>query len=74
MSNPIQPKKLHLSKWTAVTPTNKEKHFLVTKVIEPDDDTQPIEWVELQAIHSQRCQILPWRQLHDDALWKQGWH
>ena len=33
--NPISPKKLLLSKWTAVTPMSKEKHFVVTQVVEP---------------------------------------
>ena len=32
----LNPKKLLLSKWTAVTPTSKEKHFVVIKVIEPE--------------------------------------
>jgi hypothetical protein len=32
-SNALSPKKLLHSKWTAVEPRNKEKHFLVTKVI-----------------------------------------
>ena len=35
-SNQINPKKLRLSKWTAVNPQEKEKHFLVTKVIDPE--------------------------------------
>ena len=29
--NPLNPKKLLNSKWTAVKPRNKEKHFLVTE-------------------------------------------
>lgn len=74
MSNPIQPKKLHLSKWTATHPVNKEKHFLVTKVIVPEEPDQPIELIELQAVYSQRCEILPWRQLQDESRWRQGWH
>ena len=31
-SNPVSPKKLLHSKWTACLPTDKEKHFLVTAV------------------------------------------
>ena len=34
-SNTLSPKKLLHTKWTAVVPRNKEKPFLVTKVIEP---------------------------------------
>lgn len=30
--NKINPKKLLHSKWTAVSPVNKEKHFLVTEM------------------------------------------
>ncbi|ESS73906.1 tryptophan-rich protein [Methyloglobulus morosus KoM1] len=32
--NRINPAKLLLSKWTAVTPQDKEKHFLVTRTSE----------------------------------------
>ena len=69
----INPKKLLNSKWTAVTPTNKEKHFMVIKLIAPEQPTMPIEWVELEAVHSKRTQILAWRDLSDTANWLQGW-
>ena len=71
--NPLSPKKLLLSKWTAVNPTRKEKHFLVTRVIEPDPPEGRIEWVEIQAVHSLRTTRIPWRDLHNDAVWRQGW-
>jgi hypothetical protein len=35
-SNALSPKKLLHTKWTAVAPRNKGKHFLVTKVVEPE--------------------------------------
>lgn len=68
----VQPKKLLLSKWTAVKPIAKQKHFLVTKVIqlEPDD---PIEWVEIEAIHSKKVSQIKWRELEDETVWLQGW-
>ena len=68
----VQPKKLFLSKWTAVKPIAKQKHFLVTKVIqlEPDD---PIELVEIEAIHSKRVSQINWRELRDETIWRQGW-
>ena len=69
----INPKKLLNSKWTAVTPTNKEKHFMVIKLITPDQPTMPIELVELEAVHSKRTQILAWRALTDTTKWLQGW-
>jgi hypothetical protein len=34
--NPLNPKKLLLTKWTAVKPIAKQKHFLVSRVIQPD--------------------------------------
>ena len=69
----INPKKLLKSKWTAVTPTNKEKHFMVIKLIAPERPTMPIEWVALEAVYSKRTQILAWRDLSDTANWLQGW-
>ena len=34
--NALHPKKLLLTKWTAVKSIDKNKHFLVLKVIEPE--------------------------------------
>ena len=69
----LSPKKLLLTKWTAVTPRRKEKHFLVTRVIEPELDGGAVEFVELEAVHSKRVQRLGWRALADGANWVQGW-
>ena len=33
---PLHPKKLLLTKWTAVQPVDKNKHFLVSKVMQPE--------------------------------------
>jgi tryptophan-rich hypothetical protein len=71
--NPLNPKKLHLTKWTAVTPVAKQKHFLVSRVIEPVLPTDPIESVEIEAVLSKATQIIPWRDLRDDSVWRQGW-
>jgi tryptophan-rich hypothetical protein len=71
--NPLNPKKLLLSKWTAVRPVSKQKHFLVSRVIPgvlPDD---PIELVEIESVFSKATEIIAWRQLQDDAVWRQGW-
>jgi len=70
---PLNPKQLPLSKWTAVHPVNKEKHFIVTRVIEPEPVTAPIVEIELQAVHSGRLQVLPWKQLNDETVWRRGW-
>lgn len=69
----INPKKLLNSKWTAVLPVNKEKHFIVTKVLLPELPNQGIEYVALEAVHSQRSQIIAWQQLNDATIWSQGW-
>jgi hypothetical protein len=50
--NPLTPKKLLLSKWTAVEPVAKQKHFLVSRVIQPELPTDPIEWVGIEAVFS----------------------
>ena len=34
--NPLNPKELLLTKWTAVKPIAKQKHFLVSRVIQPE--------------------------------------
>ncbi len=69
----VNPKKLLNSKWTAVTPTNKEKHFLVTKLIYPEQADTPITHIELEAVHSTRTQVLLWRELTIKTIWLQGW-
>ena len=71
--NPLSPKKLLHSKWTAVTPVAKEKHFLVVRVVLPEPPAVRIDEVELQAVHSGRTFELPWRELTDASRWRQGW-
>jgi tryptophan-rich hypothetical protein len=72
-ANPIQPAKLLRSKWTAAVPVAREKHFIVTRVIEPDDPSLRPEWVEIEAVHSGRVQRIAWRALRDASVWRQGW-
>ncbi len=71
--NPLNPKKLLLSKWTAVKPVAKQKHFLVSRVIQPELPTDPIELVEIEAVFSKATQVIAWRDLQDDSVWRQGW-
>jgi tryptophan-rich hypothetical protein len=70
----LNPRKLLLSKWTAVTPQRKEKHFIVTRLVEPDDPDLPVTQVEIEAVHSRRSQVIAWKSLTDTTVWKQGWH
>ena len=72
----ISPKKLLLTKWTAVTPQARQKHFLVSRVIQPDLPEHlgaPIELVELEAVFSKAVQVIPWRELQNPDIWRQGW-
>lgn len=69
----LNPKKLLHSKWTAVKPVLKEKHFMVTQLIMPDPESQVIEAVELEAVMTKRKQVMPWRDLQNSDVWKQGW-
>ena len=69
----LNPKKLLLSKWTAATPHDQEKHFMVTGVIQPEPPATRIESIELEAVYSRRVFSLPWRRLTDRKHWLQGW-
>ena len=50
-------------------PVAKQKHFLVSRVIRPDEPTDPIEWVEIEAVFSKAAQVVAWRDLQDDSVW-----
>ena len=41
-ATPLNPRKLLHSKWTAVNPQDKEKHFLVTQIIDPEPPGSPV--------------------------------
>ena len=71
--NPLNPKKLLLSKWTAVMPVARQKHFLVISVLEPELPGGKVEWIELQAVHSGASSRMAWRALKDSSHWLQGW-
>ena len=71
--NPLNPKKLLLTKWTAVKPIAKQKHFLVSWVIQPELPSDPIVSVEIEAVFSKATQAIAWRELQDDSVWRQGW-
>jgi len=70
--NTLHPKKLALTKWTAAQPVANEKHFLVTRVAEPDE-SGIVAWVELEAVHSRSARRIDWRELTDPARWRRGW-
>lgn len=71
--NPVHPKKLLLSKWTALQPVAKDKHFLVARVIVPELPATRIDAVEIEALRSRAVRRIDWRELRDDTRWRQGW-
>ena len=71
--NPLSPNKLLLTQWTAVKPVAKQKHFLVSRVIQPELASDPVVSVEIEAVFSKAVQMIAWRELQDDEVWRQGW-
>lgn len=67
------PKKLLNSKWTAVVPQQREKHFIVVQVTHNADDAQKIEHITLEAVLSKRHFTLHWTALADETQWRSGW-
>lgn len=70
MTKKLNPNKLLLSKWTSTTPQNKEKHFIVTRLIR--DEEEVVIDVILEAVYTKNTYQFPWQALLDD-LWQQGW-
>ncbi|MBS3796852.1 MULTISPECIES: TIGR02450 family Trp-rich protein [unclassified Pseudoalteromonas] len=69
--NRINPAKLHHSKWTAVKPMNREKHFLVSE-IEFDEEGSVIS-CKLEAVLSKNEYFIDWTELKSQEKWLQGW-
>jgi tryptophan-rich hypothetical protein len=74
MSFKLNPHKLLFSKWTALPVLNKENHFLMVRVLPPEDPQASITTVELDAVYSRHRRIIPWKTLTDAECWQQGWH
>ncbi|GAA4096973.1 TIGR02450 family Trp-rich protein [Zhongshania borealis] len=69
--NAVNPKKLLNSKWTAISPQNKEKHFIITEV--EFDEFQTLYHCVIEAVMSKRSFTLQWRELRDANKWTSGW-
>jgi len=52
-------------------PRNREKHFLVTKLVR--DDAGNVTHCVIEAVHSHQEQLLEWQELRESAKWRQGW-
>ncbi|MDO9161782.1 MAG: TIGR02450 family Trp-rich protein [Methylococcaceae bacterium] len=70
--NQINPQKLLLSKWTAVSPKNKEKHFLVTQIIKDEEDLSIVACI-LEAVINGHEYQLNWQELKITSVWLPGW-
>ncbi len=69
--NAVNPKKLLNCKWTAISPQNKEKHFIITEV--EFDEFQTLYHCVIEAVMSKRSFTLQWRELRDANKWTSGW-
>lgn len=69
--NQINPAKLRNSKWTAVTPLKREKHFLVSDV-EYNEENVVIACM-LEAVLSKNTYPIDWAELKNEQKWLQGW-
>ena len=69
--NKINPKKLLNSKWTAVNPVKKEKHFIISKLkLNEEGD---VEVCEIEAVMTKRAFQIDWKTLCDQSDWLHGW-
>lgn len=59
------------SKWTAVNPVNKEKHFMITE-LEFDDEGEVIHCL-IEAVFTKREELINWEELRNSEQWVQGW-
>ena len=70
--NRFNANKLLLSKWTAINPINKQKHFLVSDLVK-DECEQHIELCVLEAVINKVQFQIYWQELKDSSCWMQGW-
>lgn len=69
--NKINPNKLLLSKWTAVIPNNKERHFIVSELVK--DEADFVIACKLEAVINKKMYEIDWKQLKDNQQWIMGW-
>jgi tryptophan-rich hypothetical protein len=69
--NKVSPKSLLNSKWTKIEVTNKEKHFVITKV-SVDEEQRIIECI-IEAVITRNEYQVNWRDLKNSLDWKMGW-
>ena len=69
--NRINPEKLMNSKWTAIEPVNRQRHFIVTAV--QRDDEGFVVSCEIEAVLTRKASQIDWRELKDASRWQMGW-
>jgi tryptophan-rich hypothetical protein len=69
--NRINPEKLMKSKWTAVNPVNRQRHFIVTGVQINDEGF--VVCCELEAVITRKAAQIDWCELKDASRWRMGW-
>lgn len=69
--NNFNPKKLLHSKWTAVKPLNKEKHFMVSDI--EFDEEGVVILCSIEAVMTKRSRLIDWNELKNNQIWLQGW-
>lgn len=70
--NPVNRKKLPMSKWTAMSPVERQEHFLVLDWVR-DDEGVPTDRLVLEAVLTNRLREIHWRELEDSESWRIGW-
>jgi len=71
MPNQISPKKLLHSKWTKTIVQNKERHFVVSKVVY-DEENNVVQCL-IKAVISKSEYEINWRDLRCQEHWQFGW-
>ena len=69
--NKFNKKKLLLSKWTAVDPKGKEKHFMVSSLLE--DENGKVFACVLEAVLTTNEYQIDTDELKDASRWRMGW-
>ena len=54
-------------------PVAKQKHFLVSRVIQSELANASVVSVEIEAVFSKAAQVIDWRDLQEERMWRQGW-
>lgn len=70
--NRFNSKKLLMSKWTAVNPINKQKHFIVTECTIEEESLKVISCTLEAVMTKNQFELIP-EKLKDSGQWRQGW-